>query len=233
MYIKDRKKDSTRHTTVTLRASCLALLKANGENVNQLTNELLHDYCKRLQHGSITHAHAESRRSKWRETQPSIKVNLRLRSDLVDYLKINDFSVGGVVRRQLLEYCDAITTLTDGDGGGDGAAPEAAERSEAWNCRECRHLSDEDGQCEHPDAPPCDADKADRPADRPAGQTQYESRRWGVAQFVRATKQTANTKCRHCILQRSPEDCDSAPCKPSEREDGQDGYYTIQQMPGR
>ncbi len=211
MYIKERKKDSTRHTTVTLRASCLALLKANGENVNQLTNELLHDYCKRLQHGSITHAHAESRRSRWRETQPSIKVNLRLRSDLVEYLKINDFSVGGVVRLQLLEYCDAITTLADCDGGGDGAAPEAAERSEAWNCRECRHQSDED--------------KAD--------QTQYDSRRWGIVQFVRTTKQTATSKCRHCILQRSPEDCDSAPCKPDEREDGQDGYYTIQQMPGR
>lgn len=224
MYIKDRKKDSTRHTTVTLRASCLALLKANGENVNQLTNELLHDYCQRLQHGSITHAHAESRRSRWRETQPSIKVNLRLRSDLVDYLMMNDFSVGGVVRLLLLEYCDAITTLTDGDGG-EGAAPEAAERSEAWNCRECRHLSEEDGQCEHPDAPPCDEDQA--------GQAQYNSRTWGAVQFVRTTKQTATTKCRHCILQRSPEDCDSAPCKPSEREDRQDGYYTIQQMPGR
>lgn len=123
MYIKERKKDSTRHFTLTVSAACLALLRAHKENVNKLANELLADYCRQLQHGSIMQAHAESRRSRWRETAASVKINLRLRSDLLDYLLLNQFSVGGVVRSLIADYCQKTY--------GDGAGAEAAERSEA------------------------------------------------------------------------------------------------------
>ena len=38
--------------------------------------------------------------------------------------------------------------------------------------------------------------------------------------------------CRHCVLWKSA-DCDRVACTPEFREDGRDGYYTVQDLPER
>ena len=119
MYLKERKGDSTRHVTLTIMIDHLAALRRRGENVNGLVNSLLEEYCRELQHKSITAVAQASARSKGREKWPSIKVNLRIRSDLLAYLTVNTFSVGGVVRHLIEEYLQTA-----------GEA-QAAERSEA------------------------------------------------------------------------------------------------------
>ena len=116
MYLKERKGESTRHVTLTIRVTYLALLRAHSENVNALANELLADYCRLLHHSSIMQVHSDSRKSKRRETEPSVKVNLRLRSDLLDYLLLNQFSVGGVVRALVADYCNTFLASDGGDG---------------------------------------------------------------------------------------------------------------------
>lgn len=62
-------------------------------------------------------------------------------------------------------------------------------------------------------------------------QQQYHSDLWGDVQFFPVSGKAVNTKCRHCILARTDMDCLAAPCTSQEREDGQDGYYTRQEMP--
>ena len=62
-------------------------------------------------------------------------------------------------------------------------------------------------------------------------ETTFHSDLWGTVQFFPVSGKAASTKCKHCILQRTEQDCLAAPCTPQEREDGQDGYYSIHQMP--
>ena len=59
----------------------------------------------------------------------------------------------------------------------------------------------------------------------------YVSRKWGETVFRPVRGKAARTKCRHCILRGTYEDCAVAPCLPDERTDGLDGYFTIQDMP--
>lgn len=61
--------------------------------------------------------------------------------------------------------------------------------------------------------------------------TQYLSPVWGATQFFPVSGKAVGAKCRHCILQRTDSDCLAAPCEPSERTDGQSGYFSIHQMP--
>lgn len=62
-------------------------------------------------------------------------------------------------------------------------------------------------------------------------QQQYNSVMFGMTYFFPVTGKAVNTKCKHCILQRSDTDCVEAPCSPGERKDGQHGYYSIHEMP--
>ena len=62
-------------------------------------------------------------------------------------------------------------------------------------------------------------------------QDTFTSDLWGEVQFFPVSGKAVNTKCKHCILLRTEQDCLDAPCTPHEREDGQDGYYSVHQMP--
>lgn len=60
-------------------------------------------------------------------------------------------------------------------------------------------------------------------------QQHFSSTLWGMLEFIPSGND--NTKCRHCLLSRSDEDCMQAPCDSGERMDGESGYFTIHQMP--
>jgi hypothetical protein len=63
-------------------------------------------------------------------------------------------------------------------------------------------------------------------------QQTFMSATWGLTQFFPTGTDRWTDNCRHCLLYRS-EECHKAPCTDVEREDGQRGYYSIQQMPER
>lgn len=109
MYLKERKGESTKSVTTTIRQDYLDVLKNNGENINRTANSLLEDYCRELQHKSIHHVSIEAGKYRGRDSNKSKKVNLRLRSDLVDYLNFNGISTGGVLRHLIAAY---VTTLS-------------------------------------------------------------------------------------------------------------------------
>ena len=62
-------------------------------------------------------------------------------------------------------------------------------------------------------------------------ETTFHSDLWGDVEFFPVSGKAVSTKCKHCILARDETACLQAPCTPQEREDGQDGYYSIHQMP--
>lgn len=109
MYLKERKGESTRSVTTTIRLEYIDALKNNGENINRTANTLLEDYCRELQHKSLHLVAIEAGKYRGRDSKPSKKVNLRLRSDLVDYLSLNGIAIGGVLRHLVAAY---VTTLT-------------------------------------------------------------------------------------------------------------------------
>lgn len=111
MYLKERKGDSTRSVTITIRQDYLVALKNNGENINRTANELLDDYCRELQHKSIYQVAIEAGKYRGRDNKPSKKVNLRLRSDLVAYLSINGIAIGGVLRYLIAAYVTMLTKM--------------------------------------------------------------------------------------------------------------------------
>lgn len=61
-------------------------------------------------------------------------------------------------------------------------------------------------------------------------QMHFTSTTWGLTTFIPTKDDTWKNNCRHCILLRSAE-CWQAPCTPEEREDGKQGYYSIQEKP--
>lgn len=109
MYLKERKGESTKNVTTTFRLEYIDALKNNGENINRTANTLLEDYCRELQHKSIHQVSIEAGKYRGRDNKPSQKVNLRLRSDLVDYLSFNGIAIGGILRHLIGTY---VTTLT-------------------------------------------------------------------------------------------------------------------------
>lgn len=57
---------------------------------------------------------------------------------------------------------------------------------------------------------------------------------WGITHFVPSPKGKKNDWiCRHCLFYRSQslEECEQIPCRSDERTDGQNGYFTIRQVP--
>ena len=109
MYLKERKGESTRSVTTTIRLEYIETLKNNGENINRTANSLLEDYCRELQHKSIHQVAIEAGKYRGRDSKKSKKVNLRIRSDFVDYLSFNGIAIGGVLRHLIGTY---VTTLT-------------------------------------------------------------------------------------------------------------------------
>lgn len=142
MYLKERKGESTKRVTTTIRQDYLDALKYNGENINRTTNILLEDYCRELQHKSIHQVAIEAGKYRGRDSNKSKKVNLRLRSDLVDYLNFNGICVGGVLRHLIAAY---VTTLS-----------KMQVLTRVVKCYECQNWNPDEEQCDHPDMPPCD-----------------------------------------------------------------------------
>ena len=43
--------------------------------------------------------------------------------------------------------------------------------------------------------------------------------------------ETSSVTCKKCILQKILKECYHAPCAPFDRDDGQNGYFSIHEMP--
>lgn len=114
MYLKERKGESTKNVTTTIRLEYIDALKNNGENINRTANELLEDYCRELQHKSVYQVAIEAGKYRGRDSKPSKKVNLRLRSDLVDYLSLNGIATGGVLRHLIAAYVTKNAGINEG-----------------------------------------------------------------------------------------------------------------------
>ena len=68
-------------------------------------------------------------------------------------------------------------------------------------------------------------------------QNVFQSVLWGQLNFVQCESKKWTDTCRHCLLwvhkdsQTENDECISAPCSSEDREDGKNGYFSIQEMP--
>ena len=68
-------------------------------------------------------------------------------------------------------------------------------------------------------------------------QQTYQSTTWGTLHFCPTASTKWTDTCRHCLLwvqkpyQRPDDECLNAPCNSEDREDGLNGYFSIQEMP--
>lgn len=142
MYLKERKGGSTKSVTTTFRQDYLDALKNNRENINRTANSLLEDYCRELQHKSIHQVAIEAGKYRGRDSKPSRKVNLRLRSDLVDYLNLNGIATGGVLRHLIAAHVASLAKMR--------------VLTRVIKCYECQNWNPDEEQCDYPGMPPCD-----------------------------------------------------------------------------
>lgn len=63
-------------------------------------------------------------------------------------------------------------------------------------------------------------------------QDYFYSEVWGELTFI-PTNDSPDKNCRHCLLNcdKCLQECFDAPCQTFERIDGQNGYYSIHQLP--
>lgn len=61
-------------------------------------------------------------------------------------------------------------------------------------------------------------------------QMHFTSERWGLLTFFPAKSDLFKDTCRHCLLLNQDE-CNDAPCYARHRTDGQNGYFSIHDMP--
>lgn len=59
----------------------------------------------------------------------------------------------------------------------------------------------------------------------------FDSTMWGRLTFFPARSDKWNDTCKHCLLARTPEECDRARCSAFDRADGRNGYFSIHEMP--
>lgn len=52
-----------------------------------------------------------------------------------------------------------------------------------------------------------------------------------VTFFPVKKNETSSVTCKKCILQKIRKECFRAPCAPCDRDDGQNGYFSIHEMP--
>lgn len=68
-------------------------------------------------------------------------------------------------------------------------------------------------------------------------QNNYQSMTWGLLTFCPTKGNGWKDTCRHCLLwvpkdrQTDKDECLSAPCNSQDREDRQNGYFSIHNMP--
>lgn len=68
-------------------------------------------------------------------------------------------------------------------------------------------------------------------------QQHYQSEMWGQLTFYPTNSNKWKDNCRHCLLwvnkqdQTPNDECLNAPCDPTDRADGQHGYFSIHQFP--
>ena len=59
----------------------------------------------------------------------------------------------------------------------------------------------------------------------------FDSALWGRLTFFPTKGDKWNDTCKHCLLERSPEECVKARCHADDRTDGRSGYFSIHEMP--
>lgn len=70
-------------------------------------------------------------------------------------------------------------------------------------------------------------------------QDTFVSELWGPLNFIPSESNKWKDTCRHCLLWKhkrehtASDECLSAPCNASDRTDGRNGYFSIQQMPDK
>lgn len=64
-------------------------------------------------------------------------------------------------------------------------------------------------------------------------QNYYTSPIWGTLVFFISNNTRKVKDCQHCLLWNGgePDECPNAPCTPTERIDGHNGFYSIRQIP--
>jgi len=65
----------------------------------------------------------------------------------------------------------------------------------------------------------------------PENQNTFQSKTFGTLTFFPARDAKWKNTCRHCLLNRSEEECMQACCSAQERSDRREGYFSIQQLP--
>lgn len=61
-------------------------------------------------------------------------------------------------------------------------------------------------------------------------QMYFKSKERGVLKFYKAKSNKWSDCCKYCLLWRTDE-CEFAPCEAEERHDGQEGYFSIKNIP--